>query len=326
MPLKNTSFISVNDATDQDLQDIFHQAEVFQTAIRDKGSFEGIVDFQKSRNHTAFLVFAEASTRTRISFETACQKLGVNVISFSDMKSSSLSKGESLEATLTALNALGASVIVLRYKGRKLQGNCGTPVINAGFGSYEHPTQALIDAYTIKQVRGKVKGEKVLIVGDVLHSRVSNSNLKLLRRLGADVALCSPSILRPQDDFWQGIHCFNTLNEGVRWASVIMCLRIQTERHDTHVGLSIAEYRDHYLVGQEQLNLFHKEGVLIHPGPYICGVEISPKVFEDSRCHILTQVKNAPFIRSAILARVLDLELKKTETAPSSEKTSADQK
>ena len=310
MSLKGSSLISINDLTEEDIQDIFHWAGLFKTAAQNKTSLENVVNFKHSRNHTAFLVFAEASTRTRISFEIACHRLGVNVVNFSDLKNSSLAKGESLEATLTALDALGASVIVLRYKGGKLQSNCGTPIINAGFGSYEHPTQALIDAWTIQQVRGQVKGEKVLIVGDVLHSRVSNSNLKLLRQLGAEVALCSPSALQPQDDFWQGVHFFENLNEGVRWASVIMCLRIQTERHDTSVGLSIASYRDYYLVGQEQLKMFHKEGVLIHPGPYICGVEISPDVFDDSRCHIITQVKNAPFIRAAILSRVLNLELK----------------
>lgn len=310
MSLKGSSLISINDLTDQDIQDIFHWTAIFKTAAQNQTSLENIVDFKKNRNHTAFLVFAEASTRTRISFEIACYRMGVNVVNFSDLKSSSLAKGESLEATLTALDALGASVIVLRYKGGKLQSDCGTPIINAGFGSYEHPTQALIDAWTIQQVRGQVKGEKVLIVGDVLHSRVSNSNLKLLRRLGAEVALCSPAALQPQDDFWQGVHCFENLNEGVRWASVIMCLRIQTERHDTDVGFSIASYRDYYLVGQEQLKMFHKKGVLIHPGPYIRGVEISPDVFDDSRCHIITQVKNAPFIRAAILSRVLNLELK----------------
>ena len=310
MSLKGSSLISVNDLTEEDIQGIFHWAGVFKAKAQNKVSLENVVDFKHSRNHTAFLVFAEASTRTRISFEMACHRLGINVVNFSDMKNSSLSKGESLEATMTALDALGASVIVLRYKGRKLQADCGTPIINAGFGSYEHPTQALIDAWTIQQVRGQVKGEKVLIVGDVLHSRVSNSNLKLLRRLGAEVALCSPSALQPQDDFWQGIHCFNNLNEGVRWASVIMCLRIQTERHDTSVGLSIAAYRDYYLVGQEQLGMFNKKGTLIHPGPYICGVEISTDVFDDPRCHIITQVKNAPFIRAAILARILGLELK----------------
>ncbi|MCY4513392.1 MAG: aspartate carbamoyltransferase catalytic subunit [Bdellovibrionales bacterium] len=310
MSLKGSSLISINDLTEEDIQYIFHWAGFFKTAAQNKISLENVVDFKHSRNHTVFLVFAEASTRTRTSFEIACHRLGVNVVNFSDLKNSSLAKGESLEATMTALDALGASAIVLRYKGRKFQSDCGTPIINAGFGSYEHPTQALIDAWTIQQVRGKVKGEKVLIVGDVLHSRVSNSNLKLLRKLGAEVALCSPSALQPQDDFWQGVHCFKNLNEGIRWASVIMCLRIQTERHDDSVGLSIASYRDYYLVGQEHLKMFHKDGVLIHPGPYICGVEISPTVFDDSRCHIITQVKNAPFIRAAILTRVLNLELK----------------
>lgn len=310
MSLKGSSLISISDLTEEDIQDIFHWAGLFKTAAQNKTSVGDVVNFKHSRNHTAFLVFAEASTRTRISFEIACHRLGVKVVNFSDLKNSSLAKGESLEATLTALEALGASVIVLRYKGGKLQSDCKTPIINAGFGSYEHPTQALIDAWTIQQIRGQVKGEKVLIVGDVLHSRVSNSNLKLLRRLGAKVAICSPSALQPQDDFWQGVHCFENLNEGVKWASVIMCLRIQTERHDTNVGFSIASYRDYYLVGQEQLKMFHKKGVLIHPGPYICGVEISPDVFDDSRCHIITQVKNAPFIRAAILSRVLNLELK----------------
>ena len=308
--MKGASLVSIDDLKDGDIQDIFHRAGIFKNTVQNQVPFGQVWNLDESSRRFVFLVFAEASTRTRISFETACQRLGVNAVNFSDLNNSSLTKGETLEDTLTALNALGADVIVLRYKGKKLQTDCGTPIVNAGFGSYEHPTQALIDAWTIQQVRGRVKGEKVLIVGDVLHSRVSNSNLKLLRRLGAEVALCSPSALRPQGDFWKEIPCFKNLNEGVKWASVVMCLRIQTERHDTRVGLSIAEYRDCYLLGQEQLKILSSDGMLIHPGPYICGVEISRDVFADPRCHIITQVKNAPFIRGAILSLILGLELK----------------
>ncbi len=311
MSIKGKSFIGVEDLSDQEISSIFNQASVFKKLTKESKPFSDVVNLKTNKVLKSFLVFQEPSTRTRISFEMASHNLGIKPILFSDIKSTSMVKGETLEETLSTLSCFNPEFIVLRYHGSAFPSKkISIPVISAGFGSYEHPTQALIDVFTIQEQRGKIKGQKILIVGDVLHSRVSNSNLKLLKRLGAEVAFCSPTSLFPQDDFWKGVKCFDNLDEGLKWADVIMCLRIQHERHDMSIGLSIAEYRDYYHIGSKQLGLFKSDGIILHPGPYVCGVEIGNEVLGDPRCHILTQVENSPYIRTAVVSVILDFEFK----------------
>ena len=306
MSIKSKSFTSVNNLSDQDIEVIFHRTRELKKLGSQKKSFKQAFSLEEERDLNAFLVFAEPSTRTRVSFQVACNNLGIHPVIFSDIQASSIVKGESLEETLRTLRSLNPSVIVLRYKGTPFQFDDSIPVINGGFGSYEHPTQALIDAFTIQEARGKVQGAKVLILGDILHSRVSNSNLKLLKRLGAEVAFCSPTSLFPKDDFWKGVQCFKNIDEGMTWADVVMCLRIQQERHDMSIGLSIAEYRDQYHLGSKQLDILKKSAVILHPGPCIFGVEMSMEVFRDKRSRISTQVVNGLYTRSAVLSQVLD--------------------
>ena len=310
MPLKNSSLISVQDLSLQDVESIFHQSKLFKSIGEVCGAFEDVLDFRQSHCHRVIMLFAEASTRTRISFEMACQNLGVHSVLFTDLRHSSMIKGETLNGTVATLEAFNPSILVLRYKGEGPEFPFHKPILNAGFGSYEHPTQALVDAFTIREKRKRIKGERALIVGDVLHSRVSNSNVLLLKRLGAEVAYCSPEALLPKGEFWKGIHHFKNLNEGVAWASVVMCLRVQRERHGSNIGLSLAEYRDRYLVGKKQLEIFSKEGILLHPGPYISGVEIGPEILSDNRCHIMSQVKNSLYIRMSVIASILGLHIK----------------
>lgn len=307
MSIKNKSFVSVDNLSDQDIEVIFHRTRELKKPKFQKKSFKQAFSIEEDRDLNAFLVFAEPSTRTRVSFQVACNNLGINPVIFSDIQTSSIAKGESLDETLRTLKCLNPSLIVLRYKGTLFKfDEDHPPIINAGFSSYEHPTQALIDAFTIQEARGKVEGAKVLILGDILHSRVSNSNLKLLKRLGAEVAFCSPSSLFPKDDFWKDVQCFKNRDEGVKWADVVMCLRIQRERHDMSTGLSIAEYRDQYHLGAKQLGILKKSAVILHPGPCIFGVEMSMDVFKDKRSRISTQVVNGLYIRSAVLSQVLD--------------------
>lgn len=307
MSIKNKSFTSVDNLTDPDIKTIFHRTRELKKLGLKKQSLQTAFSFEEKRDLNAFLVFAEPSTRTRFSFQVACNNLSIHPVVFSDIQASSIAKGESMEETLRALQCLGPSVIVLRYKGTAFNFDDSVPVINAGFGSYEHPTQALIDAFTIHEARGKIEGEKVLILGDILHSRVSNSNLKLLKRLGAEVAFCSPTSLFPKDDFWKDVKCFKNIDEGVKWADAVMCLRIQQERHDMSIGLSIAEYRDQYHLGTKHLDILKKSAVILHPGPCIFGVEMSMDVVKDNRSCISTQVVNSMYIRSAVLSHVLDL-------------------
>ena len=166
--------------------------------------------------------------------------------------------------------------------------------------------------FTIQEKRGKIEGEKVLIVGDVLHSRVANSNLKLLTRLGAELGICTPEALSPTDKkAWKDVIRFDSLQVGIKWADVIMCLRVQRERHSLrNIGFSMAEYRDNYRIGQEEMDVFRPDGVLLHPGPAVRGVEISNHALDDRRCHIVTQVENGSHVRSAIITLMLDLEIK----------------
>ena len=306
MSIKNNSFTSVDNLSDQDIEVIFHRTRELKKLGSQNKPLRQVFSLEKEQDLNAFLVFVEPSTRTRISFQVACNNLGISPVIFSDIQASSIAKGESLEETLRTLKCLNPSVIILRYRGTPFKFDDGIPIINAGFGSYEHPTQALIDAFTIQEAKGKVQGEKVLILGDVLHSRVSNSNLKLLRRLGADVAFCSPTSLFPRDAFWKDVKCFQDIDEAVKWADVIMCLRIQQERHDMSIGLSIAEYRDQYHLGSKQLKIINKSAVILHPGPCIFGVEMSMEVFKDERSRISTQIVNGLYTRSAVLSQVLD--------------------
>ena len=308
--MKNRSLISIENLSLSEIEAIFERARLFKAVGERSGSFEDILDFKDSRRHRIIMLFAEASTRTRISFEAACQSLGAPSVLFADLRHSSMIKGESLDSTIAVLEAFNPSILVLRYKGGEPEFSFSKPIINAGFGSYEHPTQALVDAFTIQEMRGKVKGEKVLIVGDVLHSRVSNSNVLLLSRLGATAAYCSPEALLPKGTFWKDIHHFQNLGEGIAWASVVMCLRVQRERHGSNIGLSLAEYRDRYLVGKKQLEILSKDGVLLHPGPYISGVEIGAEILNDPRCHIMSQVKNSLYIRMSAISFILDLKIK----------------
>lgn len=297
----------MDDLSDQDIETVFHKATELKKIASENKSFKSVFSLKKEQDLSAILFFAEPSTRTRISFQLACNNLGIYPVIFSDIRASSVAKGESLEETFRTLQCLNPSVIVFRYRGAQCQFDDSIPIVNAGFGSYEHPTQALIDAFTIQEARGKIKGEKVLILGDVLHSRVSNSNLKLLKRLGAEVAFCSPTSLFPKGDFWKDVKCFKNVDEGVKWADVVMCLRIQQERHDM-IGLSVAEYRDQYHLGSSQLNILKKSAVILHPGPCIFGVEMSVEAFKDKRSRINDQVSNGVPIRMAVLSEILNFQ------------------
>ncbi|NJL24109.1 MAG: hypothetical protein HC902_02285 [Calothrix sp. SM1_5_4] len=184
------------------------------------------------------------------------------------------------------------------------------PVINGGIGTAEHPTQALLDAFTIQEFRGQIRGEKVLIVGDVAHSRVANSNLVLLRRFGAEVGYCAPSEFAPTQDTWKDVRGFTNLTEATEWATVVMGLRVQKERHQgTGIGFSMAEYRERYRFGGDQLKHFRPDGILLHPGPVIKGVEFSAFVLNDQRCKVLDQVTNGVFVRASLMSIMLGLEV-----------------
>jgi len=316
---KNNSlslFLSIDDLTSEAIEAIIKTSAFFKKEFYSQGKIIHCIDPKQTKGLVTQLLFAEPSTRTRASFELACGRLGITSTSLWNLHFSSMAKGETLEDTLQCLISFRPNVIVLRCGDikslRSFLQSSPVPIINAGLGTVEHPTQALVDAFTIQECRGKVDGEKILIVGDVLHSRVANSNLKLLSRLGGKLGICVPDELSPADkQAWKDVIRFDSLEEGIKWADVVMCLRVQKERHSLrNIGFSMAEYRDKYRVNQEHMENFRSDGVLLHPGPAMRGVEISNEVLKDSRCHILTQVENGVYIRSAVMALVLNLEIK----------------
>lgn len=305
----NRSVLNIESFKDQEIEDVVALARVFKKHHIDS-TIHHIVDQQRAAQKVVYLFFAEPSTRTRVSFETACDRLGVKKVSLG-LDRSSVAKGETLEDTITTLSSLRPDALVFRSKKLKfnLPQDYPIPIINAGLGTQSHPTQALADLMTIQDHRNQIKGEKVLIVGDVRHSRVANSNFKLLNRFGAEVAYCSPADFTPSDDLWKDVKKFENLDEGVKWASILICLRVQEERHENigPIGFSIAEYRDKFRIGYNQVKLFNSSGIILHPGPVVRGVEISNFALRDPRCRILSQVENGLYIRLALMCLILGL-------------------
>lgn len=258
------------------------------------------------------LLFFEPSTRTRASFEMAAFRLGVKPLFF-DPSQSSMVKGETIEDTALTLEALGASALVMRHSSpgicRKISELVRIPVINAGDGQRGHPTQALLDAYTILAERGQIKGERVVLVGDVKYSRVARSNISLLLKLGAEVAICAPSSLRTNDFEAGEVKFINNVDEALSWSTVCMMLRMQIERQKGFEVPSLKEYSKRFGVTVKRLEKFKSDGILLHPGPFNREVELSVDVLKDSRNRILKQVENGVYVRAALLSEILGVEV-----------------
>ena len=258
------------------------------------------------------LLFFEPSTRTRLSFQTAAYRLGV-ATSVMEPAGSSVVKGESLADTVLNVAAMNPDAIVVRWGSTEeldeVLPKLNMPVVNAGSGTLAHPTQALLDAYTIFKERGKVKGERVLIVGDIRHSRVAHSNFDVLSKLGAEIGVCGPDHFLPNQKLSYDLKVFRDLREGMKWATVCMGLRIQLERHDSKDFKDrLAEYHANYGITPEVLQSFSDTGILMHPGPINHGVEFDSRVLQDKRSRVLEQVSNGVLIRAAVLSRILKLE------------------
>lgn len=249
-------------------------------------------------------LFFEPSTRTQVSFETAAKRLGGNVLNFNVTQSSAL-KGETLIDTAKIIEAMNADIIVIRHPSagapHLLTRFLKIPIINAGDGCHEHPTQALLDMMTIQEHKGDFKGLNVLIVGDIAHSRVARSNIYGLKKMGATVHLCAPPTLLPSSIKTWGIKIFYTLAEAVKDADVIMMLRIQRERQSNALFPSYPEYIKYFSLNANVLGHVKKESIIMHPGPVNRGVEMMPEVIDDPRSVILNQVSNGVVIRMAAL-------------------------
>ncbi|MGH9482346.1 MAG: aspartate carbamoyltransferase catalytic subunit [Terriglobales bacterium] len=255
------------------------------------------------------LLFYEASTRTRTSFEVAARRLGAETVSIS-ASASSIEKGESLLDTVYTLRAMVVDAIVVRHPSSGapylVADHVDVPVINAGDGMHEHPTQALLDAFTILQHRPAIAGLQVAIIGDILHSRVARSNILLLTRLGAEVRLCGPRTLLPPEfaGYGPGVSLTCDLEEALSGADVVMVLRLQMERMRESFFPSEAEYVARYSVTGERLRAARPDALVMHPGPMIRGLEITADVADSPQSVIREQVENGVLIRMAALAEL----------------------
>jgi aspartate carbamoyltransferase catalytic subunit len=261
------------------------------------------------RGKTVALAFFEASTRTRISFTTAASRLGADTMNL-QAESSSLKKGESLIDTVRTLEAMGPDVIVMRHSSSGavafVAERIAVPVLNAGDGTHEHPTQALLDALTIRDRKGKLDGWNVTILGDILHSRVARSNIHLLGKFGTRITLCGPAMWIPRqlEELAPGLRRTTRIEEGLEEADVIMVLRTQTERiHEP--ALAADEYVLGYQLTEDRLRLARPDALVMHPGPMIRGLEIDPAVADSPQCAVLEQVTNGLAVRMALLYHLI---------------------
>jgi len=256
------------------------------------------------RGKTVVSLFYENSTRTRTSFEIAAKRLSADVINF-NVSTSSVVKGESLLDTVHTIESLGADFIVMRHScpgaPQLLARKCRASIINAGDGPHEHPTQGLLDAFTIKEKKGGFAGLNVVIVGDITHSRVARSNIWALSKLGAHITIAGPSTLLPKPFERLGVRLCSNLREAIRDADVINLLRIQIERQRANLFPSIREYSLLYGLSEERLKWAKKDVLIMHPGPINRGVEISQSVADGKHSVILEQVTNGVAVRMAVL-------------------------
>jgi len=262
------------------------------------------------RGRTVMLLFYEASTRTRHSFELACKALGADSVSLA-AATSAVAKGESLVDTVRTARALGADAVVLRHPASgaaRLAAAQGLlPVINAGDGTHAHPTQALLDLFTVRRHRGGPAGLRLTIVGDILHSRVARSSAQAFARMGADVVLCGPAtVLPPEAGAALGVRVCHDLNAALRGADVVMALRIQKERMDGGLLPSAAEYRAGWGLDAERLAAACPGALLLHPGPVNRGVEVTPDLLDRPESAVDDQVKAGVAVRMAVLYMLLE--------------------
>ena len=282
-----------------DIELIFKTASNFKKIIN-----QPIKKVPSLRDVTIANLFFEDSTRTKLSFELAEKRLSADIINFTS-SSSSVKKGETLLDTVNNILAMKVDIVVMRHPAPGasvfLSRNINAKIVNAGDGTHEHPTQALLDSFTIKEKFGDVKQKKIVIVGDILHSRVALSNIYCLQRLGAEVKVCGPSSLMPKHLKVLKIEHFSNLKEALEWCDIANVLRIQLERQEVNYFPSLREYSMVYGINKKILDGLSKKITIMHPGPINRGVELSSDVADSEHSIILDQVENGVAIRMAVL-------------------------
>lgn len=297
--LSTKHLLGIKSLTAEDIQLIFQTADEFKDVIN-----RPIKKVPSLRDITIANVFFENSTRTKLSFELAEKRLSADVINFSS-SSSSVKKGETLLDTVNNILSMKVDMIVMRHASpgapHFLSQHIDANIINAGDGTHEHPTQALLDTYSIRERLGEVAGKKVAIIGDILHSRVALSNIFALQKLGAEVMVCGPNTLLPKYIGSLGVKVELDVRKALEWCDVANILRIQLERQHIKYFPSLREYSLYYGVNKALLDSLNKEIVIMHPGPINRGVELNSDVADSENAIILDQVENGVAIRMAVL-------------------------
>lgn len=295
MPASISSLLDFQSFTPQKFEDLFSLAESLKEKPRAPRQF----------GETLALLFFEPSTRTRMSFESAAFRVGLGPLVFDGGHSTSLEKGETVEDSILNIDAMDPKFVVVRCGGevdlaaisKKMQ----APVINAGWGVKGHPSQGLLDCLTMREsFKKNLSGKKLLIVGDVKHSRVASSHFDMAKANGYEIGQCGP-----QEFLRSGEKSFSDLKEGLQWADAVMALRFQFERHDSTVRLSKEDYRAQYGLSPTSLKALRPDALIMHPGPINHGIELETEVLDDPRSRVLKQVQNGVYMREAILRWML---------------------
>jgi aspartate carbamoyltransferase catalytic subunit len=291
--------LGIKDLQLSDIELIFKTAENFKSILN-----QPIKKVPSLRDKTIANLFFENSTRTKLSFELAEKRLSADVVNFAS-SSSSVSKGETLIDTVNNILAMKVDMVVMRHPNPGaavfLAKKVNSVIINAGDGAHEHPTQALLDAFSIREKMGDLKEKRVVIVGDILHSRVALSNIFCLQKCGAEVMVCGPTTLIPKYITTLGVKVEHNLHKALEWCDIANMLRIQLERQDIKYFPSLREYVQQYGLTQAHLDKLSKKITILHPGPINRGVEITSEVADSNQSIILQQVENGVAIRMAVL-------------------------
>ncbi len=314
MSLLGRSLLDTRTLSAEEIDEIFLKADLLSRALRLSTPKEASELRANLKGPVVCCLFFEPSTRTRMSFQMAAYRLGLQVLTMELSAGSSLSKGETMTDTVLNFAAMKPDVLVVRYgTSRELDSllpRLDIPVLNAGSGTMAHPTQGLLDAYTLRQEWGSLRAKRILIFGDVLHSRVARSNFDVLTKLGAEVGVFGPESLLPSERSEgglmgeYGIRAFKSLEDALPWADACMGLRVQLERHETK-ELDAADYLARFGLTVKRLKLLRDDAIILHPGPINHGVEFAPEVIDDPRSRVLQQVTNGVTIRAALLAMIL---------------------
>ena len=297
--LSISHLLGIKDLTKSDIDLIFKTADSFKEVIN-----RPIKKVPTLRDITIANLFFENSTRTRLSFELAEKRLSADLVNFT-AGNSSLKKGETLVDTANNILSMKVDILVMRHPrsgaAKFLSEKTNTVIINAGDGTHEHPTQALLDCYSIKEKLGEVEGKKVVLIGDIKHSRVALSNIFALQKLGAKVMVCGPTTLIPKYIKDLGVEVSHDMEKALKWCDVANVLRIQLERQDIQYFPSIREYAQQFQVNKETLQNIQKPITILHPGPINRGVEITSEIADSDNSIILNQVENGVAVRMAII-------------------------